>query len=224
SRRPGRSLDYLSNFRPRPPIEDTTRHATDRYLDVLRPLGIKDAPREPQLVTTADNLKAAGKFLQKQKADAGVPLIGLFPGAGHPSRRWPLERFAAVADLLIRNDGVRVLVFLGPEEGDLRARITKEFPRGVVVVEKMSLPEVSAVLSRLSVLVSNDTGPMHIAAAVGTSVVKLIGHPTLNTYIPIGEQHAVIHGNTIDEISVEEVYATTHASLTRRRTATIFSE
>lgn len=223
SRRPGRSLDYLSNFRPRPVTEDTSKHATDRYLEVLAPLGIKQAPREPVLVPTEADLEKAGKFLRKQNADAGVPLIGLFPGAGHPSRRWALDRFATLADLLIRNDGVRVLIFLGPEEDELRKRVAKEFPRDCMIVERLSLPQLAAMLSRLAVLVSNDTGPMHIAAAVGTSVVKLIGHPTLNTYVPIGDQHAVIHGVTIDAITVEEVYAVTHASLSRGRTAAIFS-
>jgi ADP-heptose:LPS heptosyltransferase len=223
SRRPGRSLDYLSNFRPRAATEDTTRHATDRYLEVLAPLGIKNAPREPVLTPTAADLETAGKFLRKHKADAGVPLIGLFPGAGHPSRRWALERFSTLADLLIRNDGVRVLVFLGPEEDELRKQVAKEFPREVITVERLSLPQLAAMLARLAVLVSNDTGPMHIAAAVGTPVVKLIGHPTLNTYVPIGEHHSVIHGANIDAISVEEVYAITHAKLARGRTASIFS-
>lgn len=223
SRRPGRSLDYLANFRPHPPAEDKARHATDRYLDVLAPLGVKNAPREPVLTPTPSNQEVAEKFLRKNKAEAGVPLVGLFPGAGHPSRRWALDRFATLADLLIRNDSVRVLVFLGPEEAELKKRVAKEFPRGAVVVEKLSLPELAAMLSRLSVLISNDTGPMHIAAAVGTPVVKLIGHPTLNTYVPIGEQHTVIHGAAIDAITVEEVYAAAHTSLARGRTSTIFA-
>lgn len=222
-RRPGRSLDYLANFRPSPPTEDREKHATDRYLDVLIPLGIKNALREPVLIPSSANQEAAEKFLRKNKADAGTRLVGLFPGAGHPSRRWALERFVTLADLLIRNDGVKVLVVLGPEEVELRKRVAKEFPRGVIVVEKLSLPDLAALLSRLSVLISNDTGPMHIAAAVGTPVVKLIGHPTLNTYVPLGDQHTVIHGANIDAITVEDVYAAAHTSLARARTATIFT-
>ena len=222
SRRPGRSLDYLANFRPRPQNEDTTKHATDRYLEVVAPLGIKSVPREPILVPRSADQATAEKFLRKHKVDTGR-LIGLFPGAGHPSRRWALDRFATLADLLIRNDDVRVLVFLGPEELELRRQVAKEFPRQAIVVEKLSLAELAALLSRLAVLVSNDTGPMHIAAAVGTPTVKLIGHPTLNTYVPIGEQHTVIHGVNIDSIPVEEVYAATHTSLARGRSAAIFS-
>src|SRR3954452_3018816 len=109
SRRPGRSLDFLANFEPRPPVEEDhrLRHLVDRYLDVIAPLGIANADRFPRLRTRADDVGAIDKLLKKEKAEAGSPLIGLFPGAGHPSRCWPLERFAELAEYLHRNDRVR---------------------------------------------------------------------------------------------------------------------
>ena len=130
SRRPGRSLDYLSNYRPRPPVETDhrERHLIDRYLDVLIPLGIDKAERVPVLKTTAADGIAVERILKKAKAEAGTPLVGLFPGAGHPSRCWPLKEFASLADYLIRNDQVRVLVFLGPEERGLAKEIRQMFP------------------------------------------------------------------------------------------------
>src|SRR4030095_10570580 len=100
SRRPGRSLDYLANFHPRPPVETDhrKRHLIDRYLDVLSPLEIEAAERIPRLRTRPADAAAIQKTLSKAKADSRVPLVGLFPGAGHPSRRWPLEQFASLAD------------------------------------------------------------------------------------------------------------------------------
>src|SRR6185503_8788883 len=100
SRRPGRSLDYLANFKPAPPVETDhrQRHLIDRYLDVLIPLEIKSAERFPKLKTRAGDDSTIERILKKAKAEAGVPLIGLFPGAGHSSRRWPLEQFAELAD------------------------------------------------------------------------------------------------------------------------------
>src|SRR6202158_4482549 len=99
SRRPGRALDFLGNFSPRPPVEEDhrTRHLLDRYLDVLIPLGVTNAERLPRLRTRPEDDKAIDKLLKKQKAEAGSPLIGLFPGAGHASRRWPLGGFAQLA-------------------------------------------------------------------------------------------------------------------------------
>src|SRR5262249_50678391 len=109
ARRRGRSLDFLANFRPAPPVEKNNRerHQVDRYLDVLGPLGITNAYRVPRLRTNVATDGAVEQLLKKSKADAGVPLVGLFPGAGHDSRRWPLEKFAALADSLARNDAVR---------------------------------------------------------------------------------------------------------------------
>src|SRR5262249_460280 len=172
SRRPGRSLDFLSNFSPRPPIEvdHRRRHLVDRYLDVIRPLGIKDAERRPRLITPNRDNAAVERLFKKEKADTGTPLIGLFPGAGHPSRRWPLERFAELADYLVRNDAVRPIVFAGPEERGLLDQFSRLFPAATILLDRLTIPQLAAAQARLAVFVSNDTGPMHIAAAVGTPV------------------------------------------------------
>src|SRR5262245_5666055 len=100
SRRENRSLDFLSNFKPRPAKEPTKAHLVDRYLDLLKPLGIQDAPRVPVLKTGSTDDFAVEAMLKKEKAQSGELLVGLFPGAGHASRIWPLERFAEVADHL----------------------------------------------------------------------------------------------------------------------------
>jgi heptosyltransferase I len=225
SRRPGRSLDYLANFRPRPPVETDhrTRHLIDRYLDVLLPLEIKNAERIPRLKTRPADALAIEKTLVKAKADSRVPLVGLFPGAGHPSRRWPLEQFASLADHLIRNDGVKVLVFLGPEEQSLRSEIAQQFPSSTVIVQQLSIPQLAAAQARLAAFVSNDTGPMHIASAVGTPVVLLLDKRAPDSYLPQGDRHRVIYNNVIDDISVDEVYVATRSILTSERTATLFA-
>jgi ADP-heptose:LPS heptosyltransferase len=225
SRRPGRSLDYLANFHPLPPIETDhrQRHLIDRYLDVLIPLEIEMADRLPNLKTRpADNL-AVERILRKAKAEAGAPLVGLFPGAGHPSRRWPLERFASLADFLIRNDQVRVLVFVGPEERVFVKDIRQQFPPVIVVLDQLTIPQLAAAQARLAAFVSNDTGPMHIASAVGTPVVLLLDKRAPNSYLPRGERHRIIYNAVISDISVDEVYAATRSILASGRTATLFA-
>jgi ADP-heptose:LPS heptosyltransferase len=226
SRRPGRSLDYLANFRPRPPVETDhrKRHLIDRYLDVLGPLEIENAERIPRLKTRPEDVAALERTLVKAKADARVPLVGLFPGAGHPSRRWPLEQFASLADFLVRNDGVRVLVFLGPEEHSLRNEIRRKFPSATVILDRLSIPQLAAAQARLAAFVSNDTGPMHIAAAVGTPVVLLLDKRAPDSYLPQGDRHRVIYNNVIDDISVEEVYVATRSILTSERATTLFGQ
>ncbi|MCU1268315.1 MAG: hypothetical protein JWM21_4633 [Acidobacteria bacterium] len=225
SRRPGRSLDFLGNFSPRPPVENDhrTRHLIDRYLDVLGPLGVTNAERRPRLPTRSSDDNFIDKLLKKEKADAGSPLIGLFPGAGHNSRRWPLEKFAELAEYLVRNDGVRPIVFAGPEERPLIPQMKRLFPKSTIILDKLTIPQLAAAQARLAVLVSNDTGPMHIAAAVGTPVVLLLDRRAPESYIPLGDQHRVIYSSTISEITLDEVYAVTRALLAGGRTASLFA-
>ena len=225
SRRPGRSLDFLANFSPRPPIEvdHRKRHSVDRYLDVLRPLGINDAPRLPQLKTRFEDDRAMDAMLRKEKADIGAPLVGLFPGAGHPSRRWDLERFAELADFLVRNDGVRPIVFAGPEERSLVQEMRRQFPRSSVILEGLTIRQLASAQARLTAFVSNDTGPLHIAAAVGTPVVVLLDRRAPESYLPLIESRKVIYNATISEITVEEVYAATRELLSTGRTASLFA-
>ena len=225
SRRRGRSLDFLANFRPLPPIEEgnRTRHQVDRYLDVLLPLEIRDAPRVPRLVTQAQHGREIDALLRKSKADVGAPLIGLFPGAGHESRRWPLERFAQLADALIRNDGARPIVFAGPEERELVPQMRRLFPAGTVILDRLTIRQLAAAQARLAVFVSNDTGPMHIAAAVGAPVVLLLDRRAPESYVPLSEAKRVIYSVTIPEIPVEEVYDATRELLAAGRTEALFA-
>jgi len=224
-RRRGRSLDFLANFRPQPPLEETnrTRHQVDRYLDVLKPLGIPEAQRVPRLITRALDDETVDKLLRKSKADAGAPLVGLFPGAGHEDRCWPLERFAQLAETLIYGDDVRPVILLGPEEQSMVSAIRNTFPSEAVVLDRLTIPQLASVLARLAVFVSNDTGPMHIAAAVGTPIVLLLDRRAPDTYIPISDPKRVIYSTTIPEIPVEEVYAATRELLSAGRTATLFA-
>jgi ADP-heptose:LPS heptosyltransferase len=225
ARRPTRSLDYLSNFKPPPPVEDRKKHAIDRYLDVLAPLGIGEVSRLPRLPVREEDSRAVVEMLRKAKAAGDAPLVGIFPGAGHPSRRWPVERFAELAWMLERNDSVRTILFAGPEERQLVRDARAKFPPTAVVLDRLNVPQLAAAAARLSLFVSNDTGPMHVAAAVGTPVVILMQHhPMFDCYIPPGERHRVVAARTIEAITVEAAYAAARAAFTAERASSLFSD
>lgn len=223
SHRPGRSVDFLANFNPKPPREVKDNHLVDRYLDVLKSLGINNAERTPFLKTSNEADSVVESMLKKEKAQSNALLVGLFPGAGHLDRRWPIERFAELADHLTRNQRVRVIVFGGPEEPDLIARNAHLFPASTIFFDRLTISQLAAALARLTVFVSNDTGPMHVAAAVGTSVVELIGRLTPNAYVPIGDHHRIMLAPSVSEISLEDVYKATQELLASTRTEKLFS-
>ncbi len=236
ARRPGRSLDYLANFNPAPPVEDRSKHAIDRYLDVVSPLGVGEVSRVPRLPVREEDGRAVDELLRKalaggktrgRRATAGGlgdgPLVGIFPGAGHPSRRWPVERFAELAWMLERNDSVRSVLFAGPEERKLVREALPKFPPSTVVLDRLTVPQLAAAAERMSVFVSNDSGPMHVAAAVGTPVVILMQHhPMFNCYIPPGERHRVVAARNIVEITTDLAYTAARAAFTTERASSLF--
>jgi len=223
ARRPNRSLDYLSNFKPRPPAEEKENHLVDRYLDVLKPLGISNVDRTPFLKTDSVADKSIEALLQRNKINTGSLLVGLFPGAGHEGRRWPLERFAELADYLIRNDRVRVVVFAGPEEARFVQTMRGLFPPSTIFFERLTIPQLISAQARLTLFISNDTGPSHTAAAAVTSVMVILDRPTPHKYVPVGDSHRIICGPTIKVITVEQVYNVAHELLATNRTEKLIS-
>jgi len=218
ARRPGRSIDLLSNYQPRPPQEGKHAHAVDRYLDVIKPLGIENPPRLPTLKTAAAADKSVETILKKENANSGTLLVGLFPGAGHESRRWPLEHFAEIADHLIRNERVRVIVFAGPEERPFIPQMRTICPAQTIFLDRLTIPQLLSAQARLTLFVSNDTGPAHTAAAVGTPVVVIMDRPTPNNFMPVGDHHRLIGAEKITQVTVQQVYQAAREVLAASRT------
>lgn len=223
SRRENRSLDFLANFKPRPAKESEKTHLIDRYLDLLKPLGVQNASRIPKLRTSPDADSAVEALLKKEKAESGQLLVGLFPGAGHSSRRWPEEHFAELADHLVRNDRVRVVVFAGPEEREIVAQMRPLFPSKTIFFDRLTIPQLVSAQARLTLFISNDTGPVHVAAAAGTPVIVILDRPDPHCFIPVGDANRAIFGARITEITVETVYKAAHEQLAVSRTDNLFA-
>jgi ADP-heptose:LPS heptosyltransferase len=205
--RENRSLDFLGKFPAKPPAEDKSKHITDRYLEVLEPLGIADAPRFVGIEPKDADVVFIKNLLQERNADTGN-LVGIFPGAGHPSRRWSLENFAALSRLLTTGENPpQIIVFLGPEEQDLRGEVEMIFPDKTIIFDKLSIPELLAAASNLRVLVSNDTGVVHIGAIAGAGLVLVMDERAPVTYLPLTEKIRVVRSGTIDKIPVGEVFS-----------------
>jgi ADP-heptose:LPS heptosyltransferase len=115
------------------------------------------------------------------------PLVGFCPGASSNLKRWPESRFAAVAEWALNNTEGGVVLF-GGEADESVAAMRRLMSAGArcVEVRALHLRRVAAVLAECAVLVSNDTGLMHIAAAVGTAVVAVFGPTSPRVYLPRG--------------------------------------
>jgi heptosyltransferase-2 len=122
------------------------------------------------------------------------PLVGLIPGAAYgTAKRWPAERFAALADRLAGNLGAEIILFGSAGERDVAERI-ESLSRAKIhnVAGQTRLRELAALLAECKVVVTNDTGAMHVAAAVGTPVVAVFGPTNPVTTSPVGPRHTLI--------------------------------
>lgn len=207
--RENRSLDFLANFEP-PPREDKSLHLTDFYLSVLKPLEIENAARFVEIKPREKDLQKIETLFRPFE---NKKLVGLFPGAGHINRRWKLENFAETARHFSKDKNAQTIVFLGPEEETLRAEVETKFPEETLIVDKLSLLEFIAALSKLSVLISNDTSAIHLGAIVGTAIVLVMHKLAPTTYLPLTEKISVVRSGTIDEIGVEEVWQAARKAL-----------
>jgi ADP-heptose:LPS heptosyltransferase len=137
--------------------------------------------------------------------DVEARYVGLFPGAGHPSRCWPLERFAELADQLIAA-GLSPVVLLGPEEKQLRPLAEKLFPSTVPIIDGLTIPRFVAAAARLAAFITNDTGPMHLAACAGSPIVMIADEGNPLVYLPLTDRIRVVREATIPEVTAEAVF------------------
>jgi ADP-heptose:LPS heptosyltransferase len=134
-------------------------------------------------------------------------MIAFHPGAGKPPNRWPAERFAGLAELLVSEYGARAFVTAGPMDDEPVARMQEGMHVPCTIVRRKPIREVAALLSWMDLVISNDTGIMHVAAAVGVPVLSLFGPTEPAQWAPTGARHRVLRGEAgnIDALSLEQV-------------------
>lgn len=192
---------YRGNWRtlllsPPVPAPDRKRHQIHDYRELLEALDVAPPaswiPRYP--VGEALRRQGGERIARTGVGDEG-PLVGLFPGAEFgPSKRWPWRRFADLTTALRRSvPGIRQLLVVGPKEVWLGVRIHEESGKiHPVAGPDLDLAELAGLLSHLDLLVTNDSGPMHLAAAVGVPCVALFGPTDPGRTAPTGPGHLVL--------------------------------
>jgi ADP-heptose:LPS heptosyltransferase len=138
-----------------------------RYLEVVGLLGAPTCPPPVRLAELPADARRAEELLGPDPRR-----VALHVGAGDPRRRWPLERFAEVARAL-RADGVGVVAVGAPDDAPASAALAAEVPGVLDLTGRTDLGALAAVLRRCGVVVANDSGPLHLARAVGAATVGL---------------------------------------------------
>ena len=140
-----------------------------RFLEIVSLVGAYPARLEPKVTVTKADLAESFKVVPEGKK----PLVIIHPGATDPTRRWPVEKFAAVADTLAKSGYQIVVTGTRPESKLVEGVIEAMQEEALNLCGKLSLNGFTGLLSRCALLISNDTGPAHLAGAIGTPVVIL---------------------------------------------------
>lgn len=151
------------------------RHTQDMFLEFVEALGVEPRPLEWRLVVTEAERAEQRRFLQQLE---GRPAVALVPASANSRKDWPAQRYAAVADAIEADLGARAVLVGGPGSREIRAaqRIVECAARPPIRMMGDGVRRLIWILEACSAVVAPDTGPVHIARAMGTPVVGLFGH------------------------------------------------
>jgi heptosyltransferase II len=180
--RPGRGRLFTVRVRD----EATQKTAIDFHMQFLGALGIPQTSQRTEIFLTEEE-RTMGRQMLTGAVNSPDPVVGLHPGATWPAKRWPPERFAEVAHLVRRHLKVPVVLTAGPNDHDVIGEVQKAYGAELPVFAGLPLRQLAAVLSQCAVFVANDSGPMHISAAVGTPTIGIFGPGEENIWFPYRE-------------------------------------
>jgi lipopolysaccharide heptosyltransferase II len=170
-----------------------------RYLEAVEQYGAEDDGEGLEFFIPPAAIESAKKIAAQAGLPEGVPVIGVCPSARHQTKIWPAERFGDVALELAAERGAAVVLFGSGEERDrceqVSRRIAERRPGTPVAncAGRLSLPETAALMDRCLLVLSNDSGLMHVAAARNRTVVAIFGSTVRQLgFFPFGTRSAVV--------------------------------
>ncbi|MFO7818683.1 MAG: glycosyltransferase family 9 protein, partial [Halanaerobacter sp.] len=201
-------------------------HMVEVYRQFLRDLGFLELPEAGLELEVEESIEDnVAKLLKKYGLEESERLIALNTGGSWPTKRWGQEKFALLGDRL-KEAGHEVVFTGGPSDKARVAEIKEMMAHEVVsLAGETSIEELAGLAKRIDLMVSGDSGPVHVTAAAGTPTLTIFGPSNEKKYQPYGDQHQIItkeidcrpcgkhqcpKGEThcLEEISVEEVYET----------------
>ncbi len=164
------------------------------FLHVIPPKEMK-----PFFIVKEKDEKALDSILQEEKISLSSYIV-LFPGASCPSKMWPIDHFIQLADVLYRKYNMHIVLVGGSQDEEITRNIVSRVSIPIVnLAGKLSLKMLGVLLKRARMLISNDSGPVHIAASLNTPVISIFGRSdsglSPNRWRPLGQRSYFIHKN-----------------------------
>lgn len=173
------------------------RHEVLFHLEALEAMDVPVATDRPEVAVPRSAERKACRWL-RENVPGDRAVVGLNPGGGWAVKRWPPEYFGRLADALIDEYGVAVLVLWGPGEEGLVREVAGAMNNRPLVLPAVPLSVLGAFLKRCRLVVSNDSGPMHMAAALNVPTIGIFGPTDPRAQGPWGDGHGVVRKETVD--------------------------
>ena len=172
-------------------------HNTQFNLDALEAAGIPITDRSIRMYPSENDRRMVSEFLQSAGLE-GKTLVGINIGGGWYTKRWPLDRFAALADRISAELGWHIVLPWGPGQLDEVEQLRQRMREPAILPPSTTLLQLAALFERCPYVVSNDSGPMHIAAASGARVLGIYGPTRPELQGPYGPGHATVRREGLD--------------------------
>lgn len=199
------------------PVSHQKQHQVLAYKQLLTPLGIPISNTMPRIIVTEKEVRESRTLLYQRGYRDGQKLIGINPGAAYGSAKcWPADRYRALAIKLMKETDAKIVFF-----GDSSTKMIAQDLPVIHLAGVTNLRELACLIQDCDMFVTNDSGPMHMAAAVGTPLVALFGSTDDTLTGPYGQSESVINKRVacspcfkrkcpidfkcMNEISVDEV-------------------
>lgn len=208
-------------------------HQTEYYLEMVKALGCRLAEKKPNIRLDDDYRLLADSLLKSRGLNDDRIIVGMAPGAAYgPAKRWFPERFAAVAGLLIKNMDAQVIL-LGSAKDRENCKIISKDANGHAanMAGETSLKEAVSLIGKCRIFISNDSGLMHVAGALGIPTVAIFGSTNPVATSPLGDKNVIIRKELscspclkevcatdfkcMDMVTVDDVYKATESLLSR---------
>jgi ADP-heptose:LPS heptosyltransferase len=204
--RPNPSSFFYTHERALDWPEGAHRHQTERNLDIADLLSLSSADLTLELALTREE-RDWGSTMIRTMSDGRRPVVAYHVGAGKRPNRWPAGKFVSLIDAISRETGTSSAIISGPMDDGPVQEVVSRLSYGHYLIEKQSIRAVASCLAAVDLLVSNDTGIMHVGAAVGTPVLSLFGPTDPTQWAPCGvrNRYIVSRSGDMNDITVDEV-------------------
>lgn len=174
------------------------KHEVEYNLDLVRAIGANTDDMHISLAVNPEEERFVENLLEKHNINAKDAIIAMHPFASNPAKCWPKERFAALAQRLSLKSQTKIIIIGGQEEVSASKDIISLIKQPVInLTGRLTLRQLAAFLKRCTLLISNDSGPVHIAAAMDVNTVVIFGRNIAGVgperWSPWGNQHTILH-------------------------------